>query len=148
MAGAARMTARRNPRLRQILTTGERADLAPSEGPGVEQAANHPMREVTRQIAFEPGGWTPGRADKVAALFDGLAAEWNQLDVAVLINMFLFRAELARVLRPNGVIVWISSIGDRTPIYLSAEDLLTALGPAWQGVASSCGEATWCVARR
>ncbi len=39
--------------------------------------ASHPMRQVTRQVAFEPGGWTPERRAKVADLFDGLAAEWH-----------------------------------------------------------------------
>lgn len=220
------MTARRNPRLREILATGRAAP--PADGPSAAEAVHHPMREVTRQIAFEPGGWTPERAAKVTALFDGLAPDWNarvgpgrleavadaldrggvtgggrclelgsgtgfasgllaerfavvaavdlsvemlrrapatpagrlqadgsrlplrdaSIDVAVLVNMFLFRAELERVLTPTGVIVWISSIGDRTPIYLSAQDLLQALGPGWHGVASSCGEATWCTARR
>jgi SAM-dependent methyltransferase len=37
----------------------------------------HPMRNVTRQIAFEPGGWTNERKAKVAALFDDLATGWN-----------------------------------------------------------------------
>jgi ubiquinone/menaquinone biosynthesis C-methylase UbiE len=35
------------------------------------------MRNVTRQVAFEPGGWTPERKVKVAALFDDLATGWN-----------------------------------------------------------------------
>lgn len=43
---------------------------------------DHPMRKVTRQVAFEPGGWTPERAAKVAALFDGLAGDWGERDVA------------------------------------------------------------------
>jgi SAM-dependent methyltransferase len=38
------------------------------------------MRAVTRQVAFEPGGWTPERAAKVAALFDDLAGEWHTRD--------------------------------------------------------------------
>lgn len=38
---------------------------------------DHPMRKVTRQVAFDPGGWTAERAAKVTALFDGLAAEWS-----------------------------------------------------------------------
>jgi SAM-dependent methyltransferase len=38
---------------------------------------DHPMRKVTRQVAFEPDGWTPERAGKVAALFDSLASEWH-----------------------------------------------------------------------
>ena len=39
------------------------------------------MRNVTRQVAFEPGGWTPERAGKVAELFDGLAPEWHTKDI-------------------------------------------------------------------
>jgi SAM-dependent methyltransferase len=196
-------------------------------GPSLEEATAHPMREVTRQIAFQPGGWTPERAAKVAALFDGLAPDWQQrvgpgrldavadaldrgdvrgerclelgsgigfatellasrfrtvlaadlswemlrrapaqagtrvwadsarlpvrtasADVVVLINMFLFRAEVSRVLRPGGCIVWVSSLGDRTPIYLPASEVLAALGDGWSATASQCGEATWCVARR
>lgn len=39
---------------------------------------DHPMRAVTRQIAFEPGGWTPERKAKVAALFGDLAGGWNE----------------------------------------------------------------------
>jgi SAM-dependent methyltransferase len=38
---------------------------------------DHPMRQVTRQIAFEPDGWTPERAARVVELFDGLAPEWH-----------------------------------------------------------------------
>ncbi len=38
---------------------------------------DHPMRKVTRQVAFD-GGWDPARAEKVAALFDGMASEWDQ----------------------------------------------------------------------
>lgn len=39
----------------------------------------HPMRLVTRQVAFESGvgGWTAERRAKVAELFDGLAADWH-----------------------------------------------------------------------
>jgi SAM-dependent methyltransferase len=38
------------------------------------------MRKVTRQVAFEPDGWTPERAAKVGALFDSLAGEWHTRD--------------------------------------------------------------------
>lgn len=43
--------------------------------PGADES--HPMRAVVRQVAFDPGGWTPERAAKVTALFDGLASEWH-----------------------------------------------------------------------
>jgi len=36
---------------------------------------DHPMRKVTRQVAFEQG-WSKDRAAKVADLFDSLAADW------------------------------------------------------------------------
>lgn len=36
----------------------------------------HPMRKVTRQVAFD-GGWDPERRRKVAELFDSMATEWT-----------------------------------------------------------------------
>lgn len=39
--------------------------------------ADHPMRRVTREVAFDPQGWTPERAKKVEELFDSQAAEWH-----------------------------------------------------------------------
>lgn len=188
---------------------------------------DHPMRKVTRQVAFEPGGWTPERAAKVGALFDGLAPEWHTrftedradplldaldrgeirgarcveigggigfsttllaerfprlavfdlslemlrrapaaaaqrvqadaaclpitggvADVIVLENMLLFPAEVDRVLAPGGAVVWVNSLGECTPIHLSADDLLAALPGDWAGVTSEAGWGTWCVARR
>jgi len=41
---------------------------------------DHPMRQLTRAIAFgEP--WTTTDAERVAAVFDGLAAEWSERHV-------------------------------------------------------------------
>lgn len=196
---------------------------------------DHPMRKVTRQVAFEPGGWTPERAAKVAQLFDALAPEWHQresrerreplqdalargglevgaaagggprfcleigsgtgssmsdlarhfervvaLDLAremlrraplqpglrvnadaarvpfadasascvVLVNALLFPVEMARVLAPGGSLLWINSLGDRTPIHLPAEDVEKALPGDWNGVAAEAGWGTWCTLRR
>jgi len=197
-----------------------------------ERAANfgtdHPMRVVTREVAFEPDGWTPERKAEVAALFDEQAPEWHtrevpgrydaledaldrggvpvdgavlelgsgtglstpllaerfagliaadlsfemlrlapaaaaprvQLDssrlpfpdgalsVVLAINMLLFPREMARVLAPTGVLVWVNTSGDRTPIHLPADDVVQAMGPGWTGTASEAGTGTWCVARR
>lgn len=44
-------------------------DPEPFAGP------DHPMRVVTREAAFE-AGWSPGRARRIAELFDGLADGW------------------------------------------------------------------------
>ena len=195
----------------------------------------HPMREVTRQVAFEPGGWTPERAAKVTALFDGLAPEWHtrmnpgrmlaltdalerggvdgavaassrplvlelgsgtgfatphlserygrvvamdlsremlrhaaavagaprvQADAArlplaggavaalVLVNMLLFPAEVDRVVDSGGVVVWVNSLAERTPIHLPAADVARALPGRWDGVGSRAGGGSWCVLRR
>src|SRR5687767_2715256 len=53
--------------------------LVPAD-PGRPDLADdrRPIREVTRQIAFEPNGWTPERAAHVAELFDGLAPSWHE----------------------------------------------------------------------
>jgi len=66
----------------------------------------------------------------------------------VLINMFLFPAEVDRVLAPDGVLAWVNSSGEQTPIYLSADDVLAALPGEWRGLASRAGEGHWCVLRR
>jgi SAM-dependent methyltransferase len=42
--------------------------------------ADHPMRKVTRQVAFEAGGWTSDRRARVETLFDDLAPEWHTRD--------------------------------------------------------------------
>lgn len=190
--------------------------------------ADHPMRAVTRQIAFEhgAGGWTAERRAKVAALFDGLAPEWHQhlhdpqrtaplhdayerggipaggrclevgsgdgantafladhhdvvvavdlsfemlvrgtgdrvradagaapvrsasIDVAVLVNAFLFPAEVDRLLAPGGVLVWVNTAGDQTPIHLADGDVEAALGGAWDGIGAAAGWGTWSVWRR
>ena len=66
----------------------------------------------------------------------------------VLINAFLFPAEVERVLSPNGVLVWVNSSGEHTPIYLSVDDLVAALPGEWTGTSSRAGEGHWCVLRR
>jgi SAM-dependent methyltransferase len=202
--------------------------VIPAE-PGRPQTAgpDHPMRKVTRQVAFEPGGWTAERARKVRELFDGMAPEWHRLahdmrdhtlrdalargglggggcvevgsgtgfgtlllaehferviacdisyqmlrrapaeagprvqadgsclplaststDTLVLVNALLFPLEVERVLREDGRLVWVNSLGDATPIHLAADDVAKALPGSWHGVASEAGWGTWCVLRR
>ena len=205
--------------LPRIVPEGEgRPDLA---GP------DHPIRKVTREIAFDPAAWNPERAGKVAELFDKLAPEWHTrasqgrqeplldaldrggptgglclevgsgtgfgtgalqsrfgtvlaLDlsmemlrrapsdlghrvcadgahlpvapgaagVIVLVNAFLFPSEIDRLLASNGALIWVSSLGDRTPIYLSAEDVAKALPGRWEGQSAEAGWGSWCALRR
>jgi len=70
------------------------------------------------------------------------------VDAAVLVNMFLFPAELDRVLAPDGALVWVNTSGDMTPIYLPADEVDAALPGEWDGVAAEAGWGTWAVLRR
>lgn len=65
-----------------------------------------------------------------------------------LVNAFLFPAEVDRVLGPDGVVIWVNTLGDRTPIHLPAADVVAALPGAWGGVASEASWGTWTVLRR
>ena len=189
---------------------------------------DHPIRAVTRSIAFDPSAWTRERAEKVTQVFDALAPSWHErsrpsrldafrdaldrggvptsglcielgsgtgiatpilaerfdhvlaidlsiemlrhakpnighrlhcdsahlpirdggAEVVVLMNAFLFPGEVKRVLAPEGVLVWVCTSGDETPIYLSADDVDRALGEGFSGVASEAGGGTWSVHRR
>lgn len=71
-----------------------------------------------------------------------------QVDVLVLVNMFLFPTEVDRILSPTGTVVWVNTMGDQTPIHLPAEDVVSALPGSWSATASQAGYGTWAVASR
>ncbi|CAB4981946.1 MAG: methyltransferase domain-containing protein [Actinobacteria bacterium] len=73
------------------------------------------------------------------------------------VNMMLFADEVVRVLTADGVLIWVNSIGERTPIYLSADRIAQALavqvadselGGSFEVTASTAHWGTWAVARR
>jgi len=204
-----------------------RVDECPPDRPELA-GPDHPIRQMTRQIAFESGAWTPERRAKVAELFDTMASGWHertsaerqeplrdalvrggeypsgwcleigsgtgastpdlaarfervvaidlsremlrhapatpghhvQADAAelpiadasaycvVLVNALLFPSEIERVLSANGTLLWVSSLGEFTPIYLSPEDVERALPGDWVGVASEAGWGCWTALHR
>jgi SAM-dependent methyltransferase len=89
-----------------------------------------------------------GPAHRVQA--DGAALPIPDASAAavVLVNAFLFPAEVTRVLAPAGVLVWVNCSGEQTPIYLSVDDLVAALPGEWAGLSSRAGEGHWCALRR
>ena len=60
-------------------------------------------------------------------------------DAVILINMFLFPDEVERVLAPQGLVVWVNSSGEHTPIHLSPEEVAQQLPGAWNGVKARAG---------
>ena len=88
------------------------------------------------------------RGHQLQADAAALPLRTGSASVAVLINMFLFPAEISRVLADDGVLLWVSTNGDRTPIYLPPADVLRALPGTWDGVCAPAGWGTWLTARR
>jgi ubiquinone/menaquinone biosynthesis C-methylase UbiE len=72
----------------------------------------------------------------------------HSFDCVTLVNALLFPDEMNRVLKPAGWLVWVNSLGDRTPIHLSAADVAKAMPGGWSGVSAEAGWGTWCVLRR
>jgi SAM-dependent methyltransferase len=90
----------------------------------------------------------PTGAPQIQADASVLPVPSGSVAVIALVNMFLFPDEVARVLQADGVLLWVSTNGDATPIYLSPVDVLDALPAGWTGVSAQAGWGTWLTARR
>lgn len=53
----------------------------PEQAPPAGVSADHPLRQVTRAVAFDPSGWTDELRRRVTELFDDLAEDWSSRDV-------------------------------------------------------------------
>lgn len=87
-------------------------------------------------------------APKIRADSSNLPFPDDVADVVLLINMLLFPAEVDRILRRDGQVVWVNTLGDQTPIHLSPADVADALPGAWTGVSSYAGRGLWAVLHR
>ena len=99
-------------------------------------------------LARVRAGW-PVRADA-----SRLPVASGAVAAVVLADAPLFAAEVVRVLRRDGVVVWSTALGTDAPHYVPPEDVLDALSRAdpsessWRAVASEAGWGTWVVLRR
>jgi SAM-dependent methyltransferase len=104
---------------------------------------------VALDLSFEmlclapPGSGPRVHGDAAALPFAPVAFE-----MIVLVNALLFPSEVERCLTRDGAVLWISSIGADTPIYLSAADVGRALPGSWHAVTADAGSGTWTVLRR
>lgn len=73
----------------------------------------------------------------------------DSVDVIVCVNAYLFPDEYARVLKKGGQVVFVSTSGERTPIFLPPADVVAAMEPALAGslkaTTSRHGHAIWTV---
>lgn len=90
----------------------------------------------------------PTLAERVQLDASCLPFATRSVGTLVCVNMLLFADEVRRVLAPGGALVWVNSIGERTPIHLPADVVGRALGEEFAVSASRCSWGTWAVARR
>jgi ubiquinone/menaquinone biosynthesis C-methylase UbiE len=72
----------------------------------------------------------------------------GSLEAVVCVNAYLFPGEYARVLKRPGRVVFVSTSGDQTPIYLPPEEVVSALEPflgPLEATSARCGWGTWAV---
>ena len=72
----------------------------------------------------------------------------DRFDGILLVNMLLFPTEMDRVLAPGGTLLWVNTLGDKTPIHLSGPELLAALPGEWSGLTARAGSGFWAAVRR
>jgi SAM-dependent methyltransferase len=88
------------------------------------------------------------RGRQIQSDASALPLRMGSASVVALINVFLFPAEISRVLTDDGVLLWVSTNGEQTPIYLPPADVLSALPGTWEGITAQAGWGTWLTARR
>jgi SAM-dependent methyltransferase len=127
---------------------GHWLELGSGTGVGSRIICEHVPSLVCTDIAAEMLRLSVAEAPRFRSDASSLPMSDDVVDVVVMINMLLFPAEVDRVLRPDGAVLWINTNGDQTPIHLPPEDVLEALPGAWSGTTSRAGTGFWLVARR
>ncbi|MFL5997621.1 MAG: methyltransferase domain-containing protein [Streptomyces sp.] len=101
--------------------------------------------DLSQQMLHRALGRSPLR---VRADASALPVTDDRVAVIAAIDMLLFSAEIARILAPDGVLLWINQLGEDGPLYLPADDVAAALPGQWQAVEAHAGWGSWAVLRR
>lgn len=152
--GAERLAPTRDALERGLLGGGGRA-LEIGSGTGIQTVVLKERFSHVASLDISPAMLALAPRGEGVSLVRGDAARLplaaRSVDAVVCVNAFLFPAEYARVLAPAGQVVFVSTSGDHTPIYLPPEEvagaLEGALGPV-RAVAFQHGWATWTVVAR
>ncbi|WP_201724797.1 class I SAM-dependent methyltransferase [Streptomyces antimycoticus] len=101
--------------------------------------------DLSEQMLRQAAGRSPARVRADATVLPLADA---RVSVVAAIDMLLFPAEIARVLAPDGVLLWINQLGKDGPLYLPAADVVAALPGDWHAVEANAGWGSWAVLRR
>ncbi|NND75182.1 MAG: class I SAM-dependent methyltransferase [Ilumatobacter sp.] len=128
---------------------GSWLELGAGTGAGARVLSGRVGSLITTDLSFEMLSHAPGDlAPRVQADAAALPFPAESFDAILLINMLLFPGEVDRVLRGHGVVLWVNTMGDQTPIHLPADDVLVALPGSWHGRTAQAGTGFWLTARR
>ena len=128
--------------------TGDWLELGSGTGAGTEVLAGRAGSLVCADLSQEMLRHAPAIAPKIRSDASMLPMPNDSFDAVLLVNMLLFPTEVDRILRPDGVVVWVNTRGDQTPIHLPPSDVVAALPGEWSGVSARAGAGIWLVARR
>ncbi|MDQ0578062.1 class I SAM-dependent methyltransferase [Streptomyces rishiriensis] len=101
--------------------------------------------DLSEQMLRQAAGRSPARVHADAS---SLPLPDASIAAVAAIDMLLFPAETARVLAPDGVLLWINQLGQDGPLYLPADDVAAALPGQWHATDAAAGWGSWAVLRR
>ncbi len=132
----------------EVPLAGDWLEVGSGTGAGAQVLTGRVGSLVCTDLAHEMLRHAPDLAPKVRSDASRLPFGDDRFDAVLLVNMLLFPTEVDRVLRPGGVVVWVNTLGDQTPIHLPPADVLAALPGSWSGITASAGTGFWLTARR
>lgn len=127
---------------------GRWLELGSGGGAGAIILRDQVNRLVSVDLSFEMLVHAPDLAPKAQADASRLPFPDDAADTILAINMLLFPAEVDRVLAPGGALLWVNTLGDRTPIHLPPADVVDVLPGSWEAVTARAGSGFWAVVRR
>lgn len=127
---------------------GRWLEVGSGTGAGARIVADRVGTLVCTDLAAQMLANAPDLAPRVRSDASMLPFPDRTFDAVMLINMLLFPHEVDRVLRVDGSVLWVNTMGDQTPIHLPPHAVLRALPGEWTGRSARAGTGTWLVAQR
>jgi SAM-dependent methyltransferase len=132
----------------RVVVDGRWIELGSGTGAGCRALDGIVDHHIAIDLSARMLAHAPERIPRVRADSAQLPLADDVADVVLMINMILFPDEVDRILRPDGIVVWVNTRGDQTPIHLPPADVAAALPGEWTGVSSYAGTGQWTVLRR
>lgn len=127
---------------------GRWIELGSGTGAGAIVLAETVHELVCVDLSAEMLAHAPPIAPRIRADCSNNPFPGDVADVVLCINMILFPDEVDRILRPDGHLLWINTLGDQTPIHLTPDDVAAALPGEWTGTTARAGTGDWTLLRR